>query len=331
MKYRPLGKSGLQVSEIGFGGWAIGGNQAGSSYGTTDDATSLAALNQAYELGCTFFDTADCYGHGHSETLIGQALKGWKREEVIVATTVGLDFYSQDQSDDAATTPSGHNSSLGRMNFSEKHIRSALEKSLQRLGTDRIDVYQLQTPTMELIHLGRMFSLMQTLQSEGKIRFFGIVIHDPMEGIQAIDRGHVQTVQAVYNLFDRRPEPALFAHCEKEQVGLIAREPLANGFLTGKFTPDTQFETGDIRAKWPKLYLNKRIQAAEQFKKQIPPNYPSLSTLALKFVLAQPMVSVVIPGCKTPQQVVENMSVSDLPDLTPEEYQNILTATGAIF
>lgn len=317
MKYRDLGNTGLTVSEIGFGGWAIGGNQFGNSYGQTQDDVSLAALHKAYDLGCTFFETSDVYGHGQSETLIGQALRQWKRESVVIATKAGVDFYSSPQT---AT----------RQNFSEKHLRYALEQSLKRLGTDYIDVYQLQNPSMELIHHGKVFSLMQALKAEGKIRHVGISIHDPMEGIMAVDIGQVETVQAVYNLFDHRAERALFPHCQKLAVGLIIREPLANGFLAGKFQDSQSFEKGDIRANWPKLYLTKRIQATEQFRKVVPQAYPGLVAMALKSVLTQPAVSVVIPGCKTPQQVVENMTVSDLPDLTEAEREAIRQVSSTL-
>jgi aryl-alcohol dehydrogenase-like predicted oxidoreductase len=272
-------------------------------------------LNKAYELGCTFFDTADIYGHGHSEELIGQALKGWNRDEVVLATKVGGDFYSP---------PSP------QMNFSDSYIRFALEHSLQRLKTDRIDLYQLHNPPLELVQEGLIFETLQALQSEGKIRFYGISIFDPMEGVQAIDVGHVQTVQAVYNLFDRRPERALFRHCLQTQTGLIAREPLANGFLTGKFTQGTTFEKGDIRFHWPKPYLYKRIESANRFRDAKPTHYPSLAALALKFVLVQPAVSVVIPGCKTPEQVIENFRASELLDLTPQDLAAIEATYGAL-
>lgn len=319
MQYRALGKTGLQVSEVGFGAWAIGGNQGrGGGYGGTQDSVSLEALHQAYALGCNLFDTADTFGFGHSETLIGKALKGWDRSRVVIATKVGNDFYSDPTEE-------------GRQNFSEAYIRSALAKSLERLGTSYVDLYLLQNPSMALIQHGKVFEVMKVLKEEGKIRHYGISIHDPMEGVLAIDVGGVEVVQAPYHLFDRRLEKALIPHCEKHQVGLIAREPLANGFLTGKFTPATVFEKGDRRAVWPKPYLMKRVEAANQFLPVLPQGYPGLSALALKFVLDSPTVSATIPGCKTPQQVQENLAVSHMPNLSAQQREAIESVCAALF
>src|SRR5256712_7670966 len=166
MKTRTLGRTGLTVSEIGFGAWAIGGNAHGNSYGPTDDELSLAAIGRALELGCNFFDTADVYGHGHSEDLLGQALRG-HRSEVIIATKVGGDFYHG--------TP--------RMNFNSDYLEFALGKSCERLGTDYIDLYQLHNPPIQLIKDGRIFKILDRLKASGKIRHYGISIHDPQEGL----------------------------------------------------------------------------------------------------------------------------------------------------
>ena len=148
MKYRTLGNTGLQVSEIGFGAWAIGG-EAFMGYGPTEDSESMAALNKAYDLGCTFFDTANVYGFGKSETLIGKALKNWERDRVVIASKGGIDFTEAEGSPDNV-----------RKNFSEKHLRQAVEESLTRLQIEAIDVYQLHNPTLELIQLGKMFDVL---------------------------------------------------------------------------------------------------------------------------------------------------------------------------
>lgn len=328
MRYRVLGKTGLTVSEVGFGAWAIGGD-AWKGYGPTNDAVSLAALNRAYELGCTFFDTADVYGLGNSETLIGQALKGWERDRVVIATKVGYEFDGERQKFLGRKFLPGPDTI--RQVFSEKHIRAAVEASLKRLGIDCIDVYQLHNPSLELIQLGKLFEVMQALASEGKIRHCGISIHDPQEGIQAIRVGSVDTVQAIYNLFDRRVEQGLLSACAGSNTGLIIREPFARGFLTGKMTPEREFAPGDNRAVWPKPLIAKRIQAAEALKEAVPEGYPNLGALALKLALDSDAVSVVIPGCKTPAQVEENMAVSDLPDLDEPDRQRVQAALGRVF
>jgi aryl-alcohol dehydrogenase-like predicted oxidoreductase len=308
MRYRALGRTGFQASEVGFGGWAIGGNAHGNSYGATDDASSLAALNRAYELGCNFFDTTDIYGHGHSETLIGQALKGWQRDNVFIATAVGQDFSEAAQAKAGGVKP----------NFSADYIRKAVDASLQRLSVDVIDLAQLHTPPLELIQHGQIFEVLREFKQQGKIRFYGIAIHDPQEGIQAIQLGQVDAVQAIYNLFDRRVEKHLIDLCAQTQTALIIREPLARGFLSGHMPENRIFEKGDNRAVWPKPLVAKRVQAANRFKSTIPESYTSLSQLAIAYPLANPVVSTVIPGCKTPAQVEENLAVANLPPLTSE-------------
>ena len=209
MRYRAFGKTGFQVSEIGFGGWGIGGNAYGNSYGSTDDAESLKALNRAYELGCNFFDTSDAYGHGHSESLIGQAVQGWNRDEVFIATAGGQDFSADTLAKAGGVKP----------NFSGTYLRQAVNASLQRLGLEAIDFYQLHTPPLELIQHGQVFEVLHGLQQEGKIRFYGVVIHDPQEGVQAIRQGQVAGVQAIYNLFDTRIAAQLL---NEPGVGLAA-------------------------------------------------------------------------------------------------------------
>ncbi len=315
MEYRTLGQTELQVSQVGFGGWAIGGNAYGNSFGNADDITSLAALNTAYDLGCTLFSTADFYGHGHSETLIGKALKGWERDRLIVATKVGQDFSGP----------------ALRINFSERYLRSAVEASLKRLQVEALDICYLDHPTLELIQLGRMFEVMSALRQEGKIRHYGITIHDPQEGIQAIAVGQVQVVEAVFNLFDPRAAVALFQTCLETQTGLIIREPLARGFLSGRYTADTTFEKGDVRAVWPKPLIAKRVLAADQFKSILPPGYPGLSNLTLQYALAQPGVSAVVPDCKTPDEVRENFQTPHLPPLSAETLQQIQELQQRIF
>lgn len=308
MQYRPLGKTSFQVSEIGFGAWGIGGNQHGNSYGATDDAVSLAAFNRAYELGCNFFDTADVYGHGHSEQLIGQAIKGWKRDEIFIATCGGQDF-----SADPLVKASGV-----KPNFSREYLRKAVEASLQRLNVEAIDLYQLHTPPLELIQHGQVFEVLRDLKQQGKIRFYGVVIHDPQEGLQAIQQGQVDTIQAIYNLFDKRIENRLLEACVATQTALIIREPLARGFLSGKLAEGASFEKGDNRAIWPKPLIHKKIQAAERFKPLIPESYSNLGQLAIAYPLASSAVSTVIAGCKTPEQVESNLAVANLPPLDTE-------------
>lgn len=315
MRYRTLGKTGLQVSEIGFGGWAIAGNRYGDSYGPTEDAVSLAALNRAYELGCTFFHTADVFGHGHGETLIGEALKGWRREEVVIATQGGQDFSGE------AVKP----------NFSETALRQAVDASLRRLGVEAIDVYQLHTPPLELIQHGKVFEVLQDLKQAGKIRTYGVSIQDPQEGIQAIRLGAVDTVMAIWNLFDRRIEKALLEACREHRTGLLVREPLARGVLAEAFREGMTFGKGDHRAVWPRPFVSRRIQAAGEFRKILPEGYDGLDQLALGYALHDPAVSCVVAGCKTPEQVARNMAASDRPPLTSDQLREVARVYSGIF
>ena len=184
MKYRKLGSTSLEVSEVGFGAWGIGGNQFGNSYGPADDLPNRSVRSRRLlilELA-TFYDTADVYGHGHSEELLGQALKG-RRQKVVLATKGGSDFY--------------HNPP--RLNFTPDHLIFAVEQSLKRLGTDYIDLYQLHNPPFSVIESGRIFEPLEKLKTEGKIRYYGISIHDPQEGLLAMKAGRPAAIQVVYN------------------------------------------------------------------------------------------------------------------------------------
>lgn len=295
MKYRKLGSTGLEISEVGFGAWAIGGNVHGNSYGPTDDDESLRAIAVALNFGCTFFDTADCYGHGHSEELLGQALQG-RRPNVVIATKGGSDFYNQPP----------------RLNFTESHLIFAVEQSLRRLGTDYIDLYQLHNPPFTLLEHGRFFEPLEKLKAQGKIRHYGISIHDPQEGLMAMKAGKPAAIQVVYNYLHRDAAEELFPRALAEGVAIIAREPLANGFLTGKYTKDSIFPVGDIRHQWSSKYQTHLIHRVQDFLKAAAASSWPASQTALRFVLAQPAVSVVIPGCKTVHQTEENFRVSDL-------------------
>lgn len=291
MRYRVLGRTGVTVSEVGFGAWAIGGNRYGNSYGPTDDATSVKAVERAYDMGCNFYDTADVYGWGHSEELLGKALSG-KRDRVVIATKVGGDFYHGGV----------------RINFATDYIRFAVEKSLERLRTDYIDLYQLHNPPIEMMGQPETYEVLERLKEEGKIKFYGVSIFDPEEGIRAMGTGKPEGIQVVYNIFSQEPARVLFPVAKKKGVAIIAREPLANGFLTGKYNEDAQFVAGDIRSNWPRNYIAARVRAAENLKFLLKDDTKSLSQAALKFVLANEAVSAVIPGAKTPAQVEDNLS-----------------------
>jgi aryl-alcohol dehydrogenase-like predicted oxidoreductase len=313
MNYRTLGRTELKVSEIGFGAWAIGGNEHGNSYGTTVDDVSIRTIQRALEMGCTFFDTADVYGHGHSEEVLGAALEG-HRDAVVIATKVGGDFY------EGAT----------RMNFTPEYMQFACDRSLERLGTDVIDLYQLHNPTGEMIAEGSVFDVFGDLQAAGKIRFGGVSIFDPAEGVAAITTGKVDAIQVVFNLFSTEPVAELFPLALEQGVGIITREPLANGFLTGKYTPGATFEPGDIRRNWPPQTIAARSTYADKLRAVLErPGERTLVQAALRFALAHPAVSTAIPGAKTPEQVAENCGASEAPSFDEADLARVKDIFGS--
>ena len=299
MKYRRLGKTGLQVSEIGFGGWAIGG----TSYGPTKDEESLDALETAWEAGVNFYDTADTYGHGHSETLLAKFLKGKPKDKIFVATKAGWDFY--------------HGGS--RKNFEPDYIRFACDESLKRLGIDTIDLYQLHNPSLEMIQSGRLADVLETLKKEGKIRFIGISIHKESEAIAAMEDKRVDTLQLVFNLIDQRMASRVFPEAVKKKVGLIVREPLACGILANKHKRNHTFLKTDHRRRWTREKLELDLKKIEKLKTILATERMSLAKAALEYALDFEEVSTVIPGAKTRAQAFENASASNDPQLRIEE------------
>ncbi|MGH7569596.1 MAG: aldo/keto reductase [Gemmatimonadales bacterium] len=321
MNTRVLGRTGLAVSQIGFGGWAIGGNHYGNSYGPTDDAESKRAVRRAYELGCTFFDTADVYGHGHSEEILGEALAD-VRQHVVLATKVGGNFYNRDihpllrervgqalgQALDHvpadAPLPITHDTS-----FAAAYVRFAVDQSLRRLRTDYIDLLQLHNPPLNLISQMETYQVLEDLKREGLIRFYGVSVHPPEEGLAAVNATMPDTVQIVYNLARREVEDAFLPAARAAGVGVIAREPLANGFLAGKYAPDSVWPKGDIRARMPRPYVSQLAALGQRVAELGAKSGLTAAQLALKFVLDNPLVSTVIVGMKTVAQVEDNLSV----------------------
>ena len=304
MEKRKLGRTGLQVSELGFGCWAIGG----TSYGPTNDQESLKALSYAFDHGINFFDTADTYGHGHSEELVGETFKeSSKRLQVVIASKVGWDFYH------------GGN----KKNFDSAYIRFACGESLKRLKTDYIDLYQLHNPKLEMIEEGNVFKILAELKKEGKIRHCGVSIHLAREGAAAIQNGTSETIQAIYNIVDQRIKYELVPLCEEHDMGLIAREPLYCGLLSGKYTAETKFSKDDHRNRWMKDKYLTDLKKIERIKTAFDCNKVSLKQAAIEFVLCEKAVSVVIPGIKTVSHVEDHLRAVNEPKLTPEEISQI--------
>lgn len=321
MKRRLLGRTQLAVSEVGFGAWAIGGNRYGNSYGPTDDAESIRAVHRALDLGCNFFDTADVYGHGHSEEVLGQALDG-RRQQAIIATKVGGNFYNRDihplvrdrvaqsagmpldRIPPDAPLPVTHDA-----NFTASYIRFALAMSLQRLRTDYIDLLQLHNPPQPLIAALETYGVLEDVKREGLIRAYGVSVHSPEEGLAAIQSTMPDAVQLVYNLARREAESTFLPAARAADIGVIAREPLANGFLAGRYVDESTWDKGDIRSRMPQQYVGQLVALGRRVRELASRTGRSAAQLALQFVLDNPAVSTVIVGTKTVAQADENFAV----------------------
>lgn len=304
MRTRPLGRTGLHVSEVGFGAWAIGGQ----AFGPTDDRESVTALRRALDLGVNFIDTADTYGDGRSERLVAQAIAG-RREAVIVATKVGNNFYEGPP----------------RKDFSDRYLRFAVEKSLERLGTDRIDLYQLHNPTLEEIRDGRVFGTLENLVREGKVRFYGVSVRDAPEARAVMAQGGSATLQLVHNLNFPSLPGEVAAEVRASGIGIVARTPLDYGMLAGKWTRATVFPPDDHRSRrWTREQFVARLEQTERFRFLVPAEAPALSEAALRFVLSSDLVSVVIPGARTPAQAEANARAGEgRPGLSTEALARI--------
>lgn len=298
MKYRGLGKTGLEVSEIGFGAWAIGGD----AYGPTSDIDSSAALEKAWENGVNFYDTADSYGKGHSETLIGRFLKGKPREKIFIATKAGWDFYRNPV----------------KKRFDAEYIGFACERSLARLDTEYADLFQLHNPPLALIESGEAADALSSLKKSGKVRFTGLSVHRTEEVLAALKFSEIDTLQIVFNILDQRMS-AVFEAAAAKGVGLIIREPLASGLLTGKYDLDHEFPKGDHRRRWISEKRSLDGQKLALIRDKIPgAEWPKT---ALEFVLAERFVSSAIPGMKTPSQVMDNLRASVQAEISQDQIQ----------
>ena len=307
MRLRNLGNTGLRVSEIGFGAWGIGGPADGSpAYGPTDDRQSQLALKRAYDLGINFYDTSDLYGYGHSERLIGETLHD-VRDKIVIATKVGL----LDINDTA--------------DFSPPHLRKSLEGSLTRLRTDYVDLYQLHSPTIELLEDEGVLHTLETLKTEGKVRAIAISLRSPEDGQAAIIKHGFRCIQVNFNLVDQRASTnGLFELCQRENVGVIVRTPLCFGFLTGAHSADTKFTAGDHRSRWSPGQIQRWAGALDLFPSAMAGEEGQTpAQFAIRFCLSYPSVSTVIPGMLLDSEVEENTAASAMGQLSNTDLSQI--------
>jgi aryl-alcohol dehydrogenase-like predicted oxidoreductase len=303
VRTRRFGRTDWQLSEIGYGMWGMGG------WTGSDDDESLRALDRAIALGCNFFDTAWVYGNGRSEKLLGATLKSHPDAKLFIATKIppkNLRWPARDSSRVEDTYP-------------PEHIREFTEKSLENLGVDVIDLQQFHVWSDAWADDDGWKRAVDDLRTSGLVRAVGISINrwEPSNVIRALDTGLIDAVQVVYNVFDQAPEDELFPYCQAHDIGVIARVPFDEGSLTGTLTPDSRWPEGDFR----NLYftaqtLPETLERVDRLQ-QLVPSGMDLPELALRFILAHPAVSTVIPGMRRPAHVERNLGASDGEVLPP--------------
>ena len=306
MQQRPLGRTGLSVSTISFGAWAIGG-----SWGPVDDDASMAALHAAIDSGVNFIDTADVYGDGRSEQLVAR-LRKERREPIAVATKAGRRLPAQ--------TPDG---------YTRDNLTSWIERSLRNLDTDALDLLQLHCPHPGVYDRPDVFGILDDLTASGKIRHYGVSVETVDEAQKAIRYPNVKSVQIIFNAFRLKPAEEFFADAAARQVGIIVRVPLASGLLTGKLRRDTAFDAADHRAfnrdgeafdkgeTFSGVPYDLALQAVDEIRPLVPPGM-TMAQFALRWILMWDAVSCTIPGARTVTQSRENAAAADLPPLAPE-------------
>jgi aryl-alcohol dehydrogenase-like predicted oxidoreductase len=309
MLYRRLGRTGLEVSVLGYGAWGIGQTM----WIGADDEESLRALHRSIELGVNFIDTAHGYGNGHSERLVGRVLKA-SSETVYVATKIP-------PKNRLWPAPSGVHADEA---FPAEHVIARTEESLERLGVERIDVQQFHVWSDEWVGQGTWLEAVEQLKRDGKIGAFGVSIndHQPGSAVRLVESGHVDTVQVIYNVFDQSPEDELFPAVQRADVGVIARVPFDEGALTGHVTPETEFPEGDFRNNYfrddRKEQVWERVQAIAA---GLGIELDELPEIALRFAVTHPAVSTAIPGMRSVRNVERNVAAVEKGPLSPQEVE----------
>lgn len=304
MNYRQLGRTDMRVSEVSFGAWAIGGG-----WGRVSDLESYAALGHAIDLGVNFIDTADVYGDGHSEQLIGRLLKE-RKEEIFVATKAGRRL--------SPHTADGYN---------QGNLESFVGRSIRNLGVDSIDLLQLHCPPTEVYYRPEVFRTLDALKQKGKIRYYGVSVEKVSEALKALEYPDLQSVQIIFNMFRLKPAAEFFPEAKKRKVGVITRVPLASGLLTGKMTSQTEFPEDDHRSfnrfgqafdvgeTFSGVDFEAGLRASEELKAIVPQGV-TLAQIALRWILMFDAVTCAIPGAKRPEQVDENLKAATLSPLS---------------
>ncbi len=307
MRLHSFGKLSLPVSEIGFGAWQIG-----SAWGDVSEADGRAALHAALDAGVTFIDTADVYGDGRSETIIREVLKERSGPRPFVATKAGRRLNPH--------TADGYN---------RKNLEAFIDRSLANLGIESLDLLQLHCPPVDALYRPELFAAMDALQASGKIKAYGVSVEKVEEALKAIEFPGVVSIQLIYNIFRQRPAELFFKEAARKNIAVIARVPLASGLLTGKITAVSKFAADDHRAfnrhgeafdvgeTFAGVPLEIGLEAVAELKELVPPG-ASMAQFALRWILMDPAVTVVIPGARNAEQAKSNAAAAALPALSAE-------------
>jgi aryl-alcohol dehydrogenase-like predicted oxidoreductase len=310
MHTRSFGRTGQPVSEIGFGAWAIGG-----AWGNVDESQAKDALRAALEAGTTFIDTADVYGDGRSERIIRDVLKDWRGPRPFIATKAGRRL-------------SPHVAD----GYTRANLEAFIDRSLGNLGVDSLDLVQLHCPPTEVYYRPEVFEAMDALVTAGKIRQYGVSVEKVEEALKAIEYPGVVSVQIIYNIFRQRPAQLFFREAKARNVAVISRVPLASGLLTGKLNRQSRFadddhrnfnrhgEAFDVGETFSGVPYDVALEAIEKIRPLVPQG-ASMAAFALRWILMEDAVSVVIPGAKSPEQALANAAASKLASLSPETMQ----------
>lgn len=301
MRTRPFGRTGWHVSEIGFGAWQIGGD-----WGAVDDDASVRTLLHAFERGINFVDTAELYGQGHSEEVIGRALREWSGGKVYVATKARPVAWPRPDDDAPAF----------RGRFPGWYLRDSVEASLRRLGVERLDLFQLHSWSADGVQALDWLEALNALRLEGKVDQIGVSLRDfrPDEGVGLAELGLVASEQVILNMFEQRPLERLLPAAGRSRTAIVARVPLDSGSLTGAWTEGT-YDSWEAGSQPHRMFRGGRfaetLARANALKALCAPHYPTLAEAAVRFVLSRPEVSVLIPGMRTPAEVDMNVAYSD--------------------
>jgi aryl-alcohol dehydrogenase-like predicted oxidoreductase len=316
MKSRQFGRTPWSVSEIGFGAWAIGG-----TWGEVSEADAKGAVHAALDAGMTFIDTADVYGDGRSERIIRDVLKERGGNRPMVATKAGRRLPKQ--------VVEG---------YTRENLEAWIDRSLSNLGVDTLDLVQLHCPPWDLYYRADIFEILEDLVAKGKIRHYGVSVEKIEEALKAIEFPNVVSVQIIYNIFRQRPQELFFREAKAKNVAVIARVPLSSGMLTGKMKPDSQFakddhrtfnrqgEAFDMGETFSGVPFEVGLEAVERLRPLVPGG-ATMAQFALRWILMQDAVTVIIPGAKNKSQAEDNAAASDIAALSSD----VMAATRTVY